>query len=97
MAKLLVIEGKVESLMATTAEALAVLGQINADTNEIADAIAALAARPDVGPEVTDALNAAATHLRGVASAFDPVVVTPDVIPGSEPLPADVPPTEPVV
>lgn len=89
--------------MATDAEMLALLGQIDAETNaqsasldDIAADLAALMTRSEVSPELAAAIEAtrakvAAVSARaaGVASAFPPVPVPPtDPIPGSEPLPA---------
>ncbi len=85
------IEGKIGTVMGTTAEALVVIGQIRTDTDRVADKLDELADRPDVNEEVTAALRDAGAHLRGVASAFDPVEPEPDVIPGSDPLPEDEP------
>lgn len=78
--------------LATTQEIRDLLGQINAATDDVANDIEQLLARPEVPDEVRDAAQASLDKLRGVASVYPAPTPTADggttEAPGStEPLP----------
>lgn len=85
------MEGTLNSMPRQIDEAF---GRINAATNNLAEDIRTLLARPDVPADVTAEAERIATQLEGIASAYNPVPVEPGETPGDTEVPAEDEPGE---